>query len=118
MNDRPDTPRDARITLTEFAGTRPFDLQAVRRRRMGTGGWLKPLAVIDVDELDWPMGVVVQEIHTGTCCAERFCDFYPPLWEMAFQCWWTRAGKMYDPDDDSPRLPVRLLWHPEWEGRP
>lgn len=70
------------------------------------------------DELQssaWPMGAVVQEIHDGECCNERFCDFYPQLWEMAFACGWTRAGKMYDHQDDSPRLPVRLLWHPEWD---
>ena len=62
----------------------------------------------------------VQEIHTGECCTdtERFCDFYPPLWEMAFQCGWTRAGKKYDPDDDAPRLPVRLLWNPSWSEFP
>lgn len=60
--------------------------------------------------LDWPMGAVVQEIHNGECCDERFCDFYPPLWEMAFQCGWARVGKYYDPDDDLPRLPVRVLW--------
>jgi hypothetical protein len=65
----------------------------------------------------WEMGTIVQEIHTGECCDEKFCDFYQPLWEMAFQCGWTRPGHLYDPDDDSPRLPVRLLWHPDFADR-
>lgn len=62
---------------------------------------------------DWLMGTVIQEIHTGDCCEEPHCDFYPPLWEFAFSCGWSRAGKLYDPNDDTPRLPARLLWHPE-----
>ena len=67
----------------------------------------------ELHSLDWPMGTVIQEIHDGDCCVLAFCDFYPPLWEMAFQMGWTRAGNMYD-EDIEPRLPVRLLWHPEW----
>lgn len=66
----------------------------------------------ELHSLQWPMGTVVQEIHTGECCTEPFCDFYQPLWEMAFKCGWTRAGRMYDDNDDSPRLPVRVLWNP------
>lgn len=77
---------------------------------------LKPLDILREDTADWPMGTVIQEVHTGDCCDEKFCDFYPQLWEMAFSCGWSRAGKFYDPDDESPRLPVRLLWHPEWAG--
>ncbi len=66
----------------------------------------------ELHSLQWQMGTVVQEVHTGHCCTEPFCDFYQPLWEMAFQCGWTRAGRMYDDNDDSPRLPVRVLWNP------
>jgi hypothetical protein len=60
----------------------------------------------------WEMGTVIQEIHTGECCAEPHCDFYQPLWEMGFQVGWCRAGKQFDPDDDEPRLPVRVLYDP------
>jgi hypothetical protein len=84
----------------------------------GNGAQLKPLTLIDAVaecQTNWPMGTVVQEVHTGTCCPEEpMCDFYAPLWEMAFQCGWTRAGKSFDPNDDEPRIPLRLLWHPDW----
>lgn len=69
-------------------------------------------AEAELHNLRWEMGTVVQEIHDGACCDAPHCDFYQPLWEMAFQCGWTRAGKMFDPDDDSPRLPVRVLFDP------
>lgn len=81
---------------------------------------LRPLDVINDEALlqhrDWQMGSVVQEVHNGDCCEdEEFCDFYPQLWEMAFMCGWTRSGSYYNPDDDSPRLPVRVFWNPAWE---
>lgn len=81
---------------------------------------LRPLDHITDEALlyhrDWQMGSVVQEVHTGDCCQdEEYCDFYPQLWEMAFMCGWTRSGSYYNPDDDSPRLPVRVLWNPAWE---
>lgn len=63
--------------------------------------------------LDWRMGAVVQEIHTGSCCGaeEPFCDFYEQLWVMQFAMGWMRAGAEYfDLDDDVPRLPVRVLY--------
>lgn len=69
--------------------------------------------VAELNALDWPMGTVIQEIHTGDCCGEKHCDFYPPLWEMAFQCGWSRAGRLYDPEDGEPRLPCRVLYRPE-----
>ncbi|ARG91431.1 hypothetical protein B1T50_04775 [Mycobacterium kansasii] len=87
---------------------------------MDTVDNLRPLDHITDEALlfhrDWQMGSVVQEVHTGDCCeGEEFCDFYPQLWEMAFMCGWTRSGSYYNPDDDSPRLPVRVLWNPAWE---
>ncbi len=60
----------------------------------------------------WPMGTVIQEIHTGECCEEPNCDFYQPLWEMGFMVGWCRAGKPYNHEDDEPQLPVRVLYNP------
>ncbi|WVX88633.1 hypothetical protein SEA_CHEESETOUCH_91 [Gordonia phage CheeseTouch] len=68
--------------------------------------------VLQSDNLDdsWPTGTVIQEIHDcGKLCGDCF---YPQLWEMAFQCGWSRVGKSYDPDDDQPAFPCRLLWVP------
>lgn len=68
----------------------------------------------DLSSTSWPVGTVVQEIHTGNCCEahEFLCDLYPPQWEKA-ERGWTRSGKQYNPDHDEPRLPVQMLWHPE-----
>lgn len=75
----------------------------------------RPLQVIEQDTVNFPFGTVVQEIHhPDDACIEPNCDYYAPLWEMGFQVGWCRAGCMYDHTDDSPRMPVRLLWHPEW----
>jgi hypothetical protein len=86
---------------------------------------LVPLAVISDGKVlqsnAWPMGTVVQEIHTGSCCGteQPFCDFYEQLWVMQFQMGWMRVeAEYFDGADDSPRLPVRLLWHPEWASQP
>ncbi|OCH80184.1 hypothetical protein [Gordonia sp. UCD-TK1] len=72
--------------------------------------------VVRSDNLDdsWPTGTVIQEIHD---CGE-LCEncFYPPLWEMAFQCGWSRVGKMYDPGDDQPAWPCRVLYLPADEA--
>jgi hypothetical protein len=63
-----------------------------------------------------PAGAVVQEIHTGNCCDahEFMCDLFPPQWEKAAGRGWTRSGQEYNADHDEPRLPVQLLWHPDW----
>lgn len=59
-----------------------------------------------LDAPDWPVGTVIQEMPADDL------DFYPQLWEMAFQCGWTRAGRKYDPDDETPTLPARVLHRP------
>jgi hypothetical protein len=80
----------------------------------------QPLELLETqDQLNenWPMGTVIQEVHTGTCCGseEPYCDFYEQLWVMQFQMGWMRAGaEHFDENDDEPRLPCRLLWHPSW----
>lgn len=81
--------------------------------------WTRACTVSTVGQLDafdFPMGTTIQEIHTGDCCTERFCDFYPPKWEMAHQCGWTRVGAMFDPDSQTPRFPVLLIWTPGAQG--
>ncbi|MEH3135377.1 MAG: hypothetical protein PGN30_10295 [Mycolicibacterium neoaurum] len=55
----------------------------------------------------WPTSTVIREEP------ENDFDFYPQIWEMAYQCGWTRAGEKYNPDDDSPRLPALVIWHPD-----
>lgn len=37
-------------------------------------------------------------------------EFYPQIWEMGYQSGWCRVGRMFDPDDCSPNLPVMVLW--------
>lgn len=66
------------------------------------------ITTVEQLEANWPMETVIQELP-----AHDF-DFYPQIWEMAFQCGWTRAGRKFDPDDQTPRLPARLLHHPDW----
>ena len=58
----------------------------------------------------WDTGAVIQEIPTEPM------DFYPQIWEWAFSCGWARVGSKYDPDDDAPRLPCRVLYTPDFEG--
>ena len=55
-----------------------------------------------LDGLDFPC--VVREIPTD------ITEFYPQIWEMTFQSGWARAGRDFDPQDSSPRLPVQVLW--------
>jgi len=78
--------------------------------------WREARMIRSPEQLDanWPMGAVIQEVHTGACCEEPHCDFYEQLWVMQYQMGWMPAGAEYYDWEEEPRLPARLLWHPEW----
>lgn len=72
--------------------------------------WREACTIRTSDQINdyWPTSTVIREEPANEY------DFYPQIWEMAYQCGWTRAGEKYNPDDDSPRLPALLIWHPGW----
>lgn len=37
----------------------------------------------------------------------------PAIWEFAFQTGWARAGQMFNPEDQTPVLPVTVIFTPE-----
>lgn len=72
-------------------------------------GWRPPARVIEtreeLDTLGFPCVIREEPTHPT--------EFYPVIWEMGFQTGWCWAGRDFDPDDCTPRLPIRVLWTPE-----
>ncbi|WP_029926342.1 hypothetical protein [Nocardia otitidiscaviarum] len=68
-------------------------------------GWRPPPRRIEtseqLDTLDFPC--VIREIPDDPL------EFYPQIWEMAFQVGWCRAGRLFDENDCTPTLPIEVL---------
>lgn len=68
--------------------------------------FLQPPTIMNeamLDKLNWPCIIrekPVDDLDVGP----------QQIWEFAFQVGWAKAGCMFDPEDQTPRLPAEVIW--------
>ena len=97
ISDLGDAVLDSRYDLLEVADAVLADYQP------------KPRTVTteaELDECGW-LTVIREEPR------DEFGVESPAIWEFAFQTGWARAGQMFNPEDQTPVLPVTVIFTPE-----
>ena len=77
--------------------------------------WRDACTIRTVEQLnapELPEGTLIAEIHHPDDGCDGMCWVVPVVWEMLSPPGW--ICHTYRPPEAHPRLPCRLIWHPEW----